>query len=69
MFCVFIVFIKIQLEDTVNLYEFHIEYVLLSFTFHKSMVGYTFYPTALRGTVFTHGVRMGGRVAGKVCPG
>ena len=35
-------------------------------------VSNAFYPTALkgcRGFVFTHGVRMGGRAAGKVCPG
>ena len=33
---------------------------------------FCFYPTALkgcRGIVFTDGVRMGGRAAGKVCPG
>ena len=39
-----------------------------------SIVAYltNFYPTALkrcRGIVFTHGVRMGGWAAGKVCPG
>ena len=44
--------------------------VLYSVYYTKSI--YVFYPTALKdcqGIVFTYGVRMGGQVAGKVCPG
>ena len=43
--------------------------------FSKTTTATDFYPTALkgcRGIVFTHGVRMGGRVGGRreiVCPG
>ena len=37
----------------------------------STKIFFHFYPTALKGCqgiVFTHGVRMGGRPAGKVCP-
>ena len=40
--------------------------------FHLPCMSSSFYPTALkgcRGIVFTHGVRMGVRAVGKVCPG